>query len=207
MIDVIIPARNEENTIGDVLSAFMPTPLIRGITVVIDPDTTDETEAAAVGTLKDRPNSAVVHCPVGGKGQCVKYGIGFSDADRYMFCDADYIGLTRFHVEALTREYSGIMIGVPKIPDTLPLQSYHAWPWVSGFRTVPAFVVKDVDLHGYLMEIQINRAAYDYHLSPTMLIHMRGLHSPYRMTAKRVDEMNRDREWGLKHGALPPIMA
>lgn len=202
MIDVIIPARNEEITIGDILTAFMPALRINSIFVVIDPDTADATEEAAKGILKDRDNAHVIHSPEAGKGQCVRYALKYVDTDRVMFCDADYLGLTRFHVERMTVEYGGVMIGVPRMPSNLPPRSYPHWPWVSGFRTVPMMILKDLDLHGYLMETQINHAAYDYNISPTWLHYMRDLYSPYRMSDKRIREMERDREWGLKNGVL-----
>jgi glycosyltransferase involved in cell wall biosynthesis len=197
MIDVVIPARNEIRTIGPVVVVLKAHPMVGRVIVVVDSDTRDATANLAylAGASVRQPKG------VRGKGQCVAYGLERVKTDRVMFFDADLTGLTSTHVSQMTKTQKGMVIGIPDIPHNFPMKRIQAWPWCSGQRTIPTRVARRLDLHGYLMETQINAAAHRAKL-PLRFEHLQGLISPYEMTAKRLNEMERDREWGITHGIL-----
>lgn len=85
---VVIPAWNEERTIGEVVRAFRTHPLCREVIVVSDGsiDNTAKiahTEGAQVVELKE--NS--------GKGEAMEKGVEIAHADIIFFSDADILGL------------------------------------------------------------------------------------------------------------------
>jgi glycosyltransferase involved in cell wall biosynthesis len=203
MIDVIIPARNEEKTIGMVLKILNSNRLIGRIIVCVDADTTDLTESIA------RQHRGIVpaitkELGIRGKGQLVVAGLPYVRSPYVMFCDADYTGLTTAHILTMTHHVAPkqMRIGVPEYPDDVPGHVISAWPWISGFRVVPRELLRRLDLHGYLMETQINLAA-EAHRYKFRFRFMPGLVSPYQMTPQRILERERDRAWGIEKGILP----
>jgi glycosyltransferase involved in cell wall biosynthesis len=203
-IDVVIPARNEGGNIGMVLSVLKLHPAIGTVIVVADADTTDDTAALAREAL-DAEDMVLTEHDMRGKGQCVTHGLRHVSSEYVIFCDADITGLTVDHVSALTLgattgEYS-MTIGVPEVAHNLPTERIWAWRWVSGQRCVPTILVRRMKLHGYLMETQLNSAARFAEM-PVTFTWLSGLHSPYRMTEQRLQEMERDAKYGLEHGIL-----
>jgi hypothetical protein len=208
MIDVIIPARNEAETVGPIVAAFMAHPAISSVIVVVDADTTDGTGQVV------RDNGALaVYGSVGdvrGKGQCIRRGLDYVDSTQTILCDADLVGLTSDHI---TKLVSGrFVIGVPDLPLAEILSNpvvqdrtewfqaiIHTWDMVSGERSVPTRVLRELPLRGYLTETQINVACLQKGIRPEYKL-LEGLYSPFVMSEKRLRELNRDREWALAHG-------
>jgi len=95
-VAAVIPAFNEESTIGAVIDAVRQVPRVDEVIVVSD-GSDDATAAVA------RSHGAyVIELEANvGKGAALKAGIQRADADVYVFLDADLIGLTPEHVEAL----------------------------------------------------------------------------------------------------------
>jgi len=92
----IIPAYNEEKTIGNVLEILEQATLIKKIIVVSD-GSTDNTAAVA-----SRYNVEVIELEENrGKGGALKAGLANITADVVLFLDADLIGLTVEHVHSL----------------------------------------------------------------------------------------------------------
>lgn len=201
MIDVIVPARNEENTIGKIIRVLHEHPFIRTIMVCIDADSRDGTEMIARRTGHVTiPSTAGIR----GKGQLVTHGLKYVRTPYVMFCDSDYTGLSYSHITVLAGNLTPKItkIGVPDFPDMdVPPRVISSWPWVSGIRVVPTELVKELALHGYLMEVQINKQTVDrgYNFRFRFLP---GLNSPYKMSPKRLEEMERDRYWGLENKVL-----
>lgn len=95
-ITAIIPAYNEEKTVGAVVRALKQSELVEEVLVVSD-GSTDRTrqEAEAEGAI-------VYELPTkGGKGAAMMHGVTFTEAPVIAFFDADLIGLTPDHVERL----------------------------------------------------------------------------------------------------------
>lgn len=204
--DVIIPARNEDKTIGAIVREFKSHPDIREVFVIVDADTADNTADIALG------QRAVVVYGVRGKGQNVKIGLQHVKTDNIILCDSDLRYLDLGHIEILVSTEHEFVIGVPDFPLTEIMISpkmtwqwfprvFEAYKWVSGIRKVDRRVINRVDLHGYLNEVQINRAYERIGIQPEFR-HLRGVYSPFRMTDKRMEEMLRDRKWGEEHGVF-----
>lgn len=206
MIDVVIPARNEARTIGDVMDTFLWHPDIGRVLVVVDPDTTDNTEEVAMRVMSfssRRHGSMVLRGHEPGKGQCAKVGLSQVRTERVIFCDADITGLTPTHVtllSAITGHRQQTVL-VPNTNDQLPVHAVASWQWVSGERSLPTVVARSVPLHGYLMEEQLNRACKAAGIT-TSFAYAMDLYSRFNMTPKRLEEMERDRQWGIENGVF-----
>lgn len=95
-ITCIIPAYNEEKTIGSILDTLKKVEMVDNIIVVSDGsvDRTAEiglSKGVKVIDLKENK----------GKGGAMQAGLDSTDADIILFLDADLIGLTPTHVESL----------------------------------------------------------------------------------------------------------
>ena len=95
-IAAIIPAYNEEKTIGDVLSVVTECKQIDQVIVVSDGSTDDTVKIArqfggveVVELMENR-----------GKGGAMKAGLEHTRAGIILFLDADLIGLTGDHIDA-----------------------------------------------------------------------------------------------------------
>jgi glycosyltransferase involved in cell wall biosynthesis len=213
-IDVVIPARNEEKTIGAIVEVFKVHPCVRGVIVSVDSDTTDDTNIAAswAGAELEDPR---LHSNCG-KGQVVFAALHRVTADHVLFCDADYTGLTYDHVSQMcamiTEVPRGLILGVPDYPAGpdkwhpdrhIPGHVFKSWHWCTGFRGMPTDFVRDIPMHGYLMETQINQAARA-HSMPVVYERLFGLKSEYNITPQRKAEMERDRAYGIEKGILKP---
>jgi len=196
-IDVVIPARNEAKTISPIVNAFVDHPAINHVIVVVDKDTTDDTTVMANLTL-NMVNGWVLNRMSRGKGQGATLGLNDVTTDYVIFCDADIRGLTHDHISLLIADAvlgeDSMTIGIPDLPPNYPSNREWAWPWVSGERCLPTRIVRPLKLHGYLMETQINRAASHAKI-PVRMEHLPGLKSDFQMNAKRILEMQRDRDW------------
>jgi glycosyltransferase involved in cell wall biosynthesis len=205
-VDVVIPARNEDETIGQVVSVLRTHPAIGRIFVVVDKDTADFTTDYALSAIGGIQYGEVLNHMTRGKGQGVTYGTQFVTTKYVLYCDADITGLTYDHISLLLSDAivdgEFMTIGVPDIPDNYPTARIWAWPWVSGQRCVPVKLVRPLRLHGYLMETQINAAAKHSRL-PLRFEWLDGLKSSYYMGQKRIDEMELDAAFGRAHGLLP----
>ncbi|HHY03766.1 MAG TPA: glycosyltransferase family 2 protein, partial [Thermoanaerobacterales bacterium] len=97
LISAIIPAYNEEKTIGNVLSTLSSMDFIDEIIVVSD-GSCDRTVSIA-----KRYNVRIIELSSNqGKSNAVLKGVSSTKADIILMLDADLIGLTREHVISLT---------------------------------------------------------------------------------------------------------
>ena len=91
---IIIPAYNEENTLGNVLRALADSGW-KEIIVVSD-GSTDRTARVA-----RQHGAQVVELPVNlGKGGAMKIGSLSTQAEYLLFLDADLVGITKEHVDS-----------------------------------------------------------------------------------------------------------
>lgn len=213
-VDVIIPAKNERiATLIPTIMAFMPNELVQSILIVDNGLSVETMEAISILTLiREGDLSGIVdmiHRPEAkGKGQAVMEGLRFLGRpgdvlDRIVFCDADLYGFHRNHADALCNwDGPGMLIGVP---DYVPF-SHVPWPverpnWVgnSGERNVPFSLVRDLNLHGYAMETQINAAAKRANIGVTD-IPLPGVQGTDRWSPVRHAAMISDAEWLKENG-------
>lgn len=88
-IAVVLPAYNEESTLGATIQAFRAA-LPEAEIWVIDNNSTDATRAVAVDTLREAGGvGGVIHEPRKGKGNAVRRAFMDIDADAYVLADAD----------------------------------------------------------------------------------------------------------------------
>ncbi|MCR4330672.1 MAG: glycosyltransferase family 2 protein [Patescibacteria group bacterium] len=102
MVSVIIPAHNEEKTIGQVIKSVRSHPSVEEILVVND-GSTDETVAIA-----KRAGATIVYSfPVNqGKAAAMHYGVNHAKNNLILFLDADIEGLTHETVTELIEAVS-----------------------------------------------------------------------------------------------------
>lgn len=213
--DVVIPARNEEQSIGRVLTAFADYGGVRReyqigrVIVVIDDATTDDTAEMVLATRYTRPVEIMRKEGVKGKGQCVSYGTASVSCPWVMICDADWLNLTPDHIASIAETSiemgtRGMVIGVPEYPRGVPDHVISSWPWVSGFRMFPRFLIGFINQpHGYLLETQLNTIAAGIGMD---IVHLGcdGAISPFTWPLPdwRLQELKRDRLWGIWNGWL-----
>lgn len=155
--DVIIPARNEGETIAEVIRAARAAPA-SGRIIVIDDHSSDDTAAiaAAAGAEVIRSRSQA------SKAEALATGVAASDADVLVFFDGDITRARPDHFEALAEpvmsgEFSmccGLVdYGALRNPIFLRL------PPITGLRAVRRDVFERIPrekLNGFQIEIMIN---------------------------------------------------
>jgi len=197
-VDVIIPARNEEDTIGPVIEAFRAVEYVGNIIVVSNGNTPFPTADVAAGFGAFTRQDASIN----GKGEAIALGLEWVKTQNVVLCDGDLTGLTPTHVRQFTCVHCPKMtIGVPDWPGVSPV------PWavrmdifaqMSGQRCLPTSLLRSVPLFGYTVEAFLNRAA-DIEGLPVTYIHLEGVKGKIRQNKLRMEELRRDREWMKTH--------
>lgn len=137
LVDVVIPAHNEEATVADVVSAARAAQCVRRVIVVSDAST-DATarRARAAG-------AEVLEISVRNKGTAMAAGLFAIRSPRVGFLDADLTGLSPLHIEALCAIPEAMVIG--RREDCLRLETM---PPVGGERVMPIAVARRAELPG-----------------------------------------------------------
>ena len=158
-VSVIIPAYNEGARIEKVISAVKDASLPSEIIVVSDGSTDDTAEIARSEGVN------VIELPRNlGKGAAMKAGVCSTDADVYVFVDADLVGLTPQHVDNLISPVVegnadatlGVFGGGRPTTDL----AHKMTPGLSGQRAVKASFLKtlpSIEDSGYGVEVMLNR--------------------------------------------------
>lgn len=159
-VAVIIPAYNEAKNIEAVLTVLIGCPFIDQIIVVSDGSTDDTAEVA-------RRFSAVqvIELPENrGKGGAMKAGMEQTTAEIVLFLDADLIGLTEAHINALlepVRENRAMMsLGVFEKGRVATDLAQKVAPHLTGQRALMRELfngLSDLDLTRFGVEIALHR--------------------------------------------------
>ncbi len=157
-IVAIIPAYNEENTIGDVLSVLKKVDKIKKIIVVSDgskDDTVIVAKSFDVEVIALKENM--------GKGGAMKVGLDDGPADILLFLDADLIGLKKKHVNALLNpvleDRADITIGVFEEGRVFTDLAQKMIPKLSGQRALRASVLNgmsNLEVARFGVEVALN---------------------------------------------------
>jgi glycosyltransferase involved in cell wall biosynthesis len=157
-IAAIVPAFNEERTIGDVVRALKACALITEVVVVSDGSTdgtADTARAAGADVVRQLPVRK-------GKGGAMQHGVALTDAEVLFFCDADLLHFKPENAEAIIR---------PVIEGTLAMSvglrdrgEFMIWlegrlPFIGGERAMRRSVfesIPDIFLKGFKVEAALN---------------------------------------------------
>ncbi len=155
----IIPAYNEEKTIGSVLAVLKEASLINQIIVVSDGSTDNTVEVAKsydVQVVELRENR--------GKGGALQAGLDNTKADIVLFMDADLLGLTTDHVDRLVMpvlsEEADMTIGIFEKGRIATDFAQKMAPKLSGQRAIKFSVleqISDLDVARFGVEVALNR--------------------------------------------------
>lgn len=134
-VAAIIPAYNEEKTIGEVLNAVKSARLVDNIIVV-----SDGSSDSTAGVARQSGANVIELTKNMGKGGALKVGLDNSSSETILFLDADLIGLTGEHVIKLVEPvYSGrvdMSIGIFKGGRFATDLAQKVSPYLSGQRAV-----------------------------------------------------------------------
>ncbi|HOB29399.1 MAG TPA: glycosyltransferase family 2 protein [Bacillota bacterium] len=159
-VAAIVPAYNEEKTIGAVLEVLTKCRLINEVIVVSDGSTDDTVKIAL-----QFDGVQVVELPENrGKGGAMKAGLEQTAAEIVLFLDADLIGLTEDHVNALLQpvlENQALMsLGVFEKGRVATDLAQKVAPYLSGQRALQRDLLSDLsdlDLTRFGVEVALHR--------------------------------------------------
>lgn len=166
-ISAIIPAYNEERTVGKVLTVLKEVGEVEEIIVVND-GSTDST-ARVAGDFR----ATVLNLPENkGKGAALKAGLDYCGSEYVLFLDADLVGLTKEHVRALLapvlNQTADMAVGVFRSGRARTDWAQRICPYLSGQRAARKAVLnnmKDMDITGYGFEMALTRYIYKENIS------------------------------------------
>lgn len=158
-VAAIVPAYNEEKTVGNVVCALREAEIFDAILVV------DDGSIDATARVAAEAGARVLRLPAnGGKGPAMRAGImAAPEAEVVAFFDADLVGLTAVHarrlVEPVARGEAAMMVG---LRDRGPFTVFSKiFPYISGERAMRrdvAEVVPESFWQGYKIELGFNAA-------------------------------------------------
>lgn len=152
-VDVVIPACDEADTIGDVVTACREAPSAGLVIVVVNGTDNGTWEAAG------NAGAYVTGNTTADKGSAMRAGLGVVNTETVLFCDGDLVGLTWRHVEAMATlgPLDGQLAGLTENP----LVGLTRWlPPITGQRRLPTEFAKRLPLlgSGYEAELRIDAA-------------------------------------------------
>lgn len=172
--DIVIPACDEAATIGDVVAACVRAPSAGLVTVVVNG--TDNGTAVAAGNA----GAYVTTRLEADKGAALRQGLRVVLTGTVLFCDADLVGLTPEHVEAMLNlpPLNGQLAGLTERSTT---RLSRLLPPITGERRLPTDFAKTLPLagSGYEAEMRINAAVGKAGL-PHRTVVLRGVTNPTR---------------------------
>lgn len=157
-IAALVIAYNEEKTIGPIVKTLADSGFFNEVIVISD-GSTDET-----AEISRRSGATLVHqLPIkGGKGAAMLHGLTHTDAQLLFFADADLIGFSKDHIEAIVRpvlDGKKVMnVGLRDRGSALMKLASHM-PLIGGERAMMRHVIENINpeyLQGFMIESALN---------------------------------------------------
>lgn len=181
-IAAIVPALNEEETIGHVVKTLVDSKVFDEVIVISDGShdrTAERAREAGATTVHELPP----HPGRGGKGQALEHGVTHTDAEFVAFFDADLVGFTTEHVRLLVGPVlSGKRTMNTAWRDRGPVWNFvqmHLMPLIGGERVMPRHAFEVIPfrfIRGFMIEAatnyycRVNRLPYGGTLLPGLTI-------------------------------------
>jgi len=161
-VAAIIPAYNEEKTIGNVLIALQESAVVDRIIVV-----SDGSDDLTVNVVMQFENVEVIELLENrGKGGAVKVGLEHCEADIILILDADLIGLTNQHIEDLLKPVlegkASMSVGIFEKGRVATDIAQKMAPFLSGQRALKRDLlenISDLDLSRFGIEVALHQYA------------------------------------------------
>ena len=158
-IKALIPAFNEEKTIGNIIDVLNKVSRIKEI-IVVDDGSIDNTYQKA-----KKHGARVIRLPENkGKGAALQEGISHVDTDIILLLDGDLIGLRVEHIYKLINpvlsDEADMTIGIFKKGRNLTDLAQVVSPKLSGQRAIKLSElkkVKNLDKKGFGVEVSLNK--------------------------------------------------
>ncbi|MEL7566365.1 MAG: glycosyltransferase family 2 protein [Dehalobacterium sp.] len=165
-ITAVIPAYNEESTIGEIVTVLSKIKEIEKIIVVSDGSedaTAEEAEKAGAQVIELAENI--------GKGGAMMAGVERAQSDIILFLDADLIGLTPAHVKSMIdpviSDEVEMSIGIFEKGRLATDLAQVVAPYLSGQRALRKELLKalgDIEDCGFGVEVALTKYAHDHHI-------------------------------------------
>lgn len=163
LITAVIPAYNEEGTIGKTVSVLCQVAEINEIIVVSDGSEDDTAEEAK------KAGARVIELPENmGKGGAMMAGVALARGEIILFLDADLIGLTPDHVRSLIHPVLKgeveMSIGIFEKGRLATDLAQFVAPYLSGQRALKKELLKaieDIEDTGFGVEVALTKYAHD----------------------------------------------
>jgi len=157
-VAAIVPAYNEEKTVGDVVRALVASKMFDEVIVVSD-GSTDHTADEARQAGATRVDSFHIR---GGKGGALLHGLTHTDANVIMFADSDLYGFTPEHaravLEPVLRGKRAMNVGLRDRGKFMMRLEAHL-PLIGGERALTRNIVENIHprfLRGFMVEAALN---------------------------------------------------
>jgi len=195
VVSAIIPAYNEERTVGKVIQVLLEMDEIHEVIVVSDGSTDHTAQVARQAGAK------VIELPANlGKGGAMKAGLDCCSGDIVLFLDADLLGLTQNHVKALLKpvldnDY-GMSVGVFEDGRFSTDLAQKISPFLSGQRAVRRDVLDKIcnmEMTKFGVEIALTRCVRKYNIPYT------------RVMLKNMSHIMKEEKLGWKKGVQARI--
>ncbi|GAW94310.1 glycosyltransferase family 2 protein [Calderihabitans maritimus] len=159
-VSAVIPAYNEEKTVGEIVRVLHEVPQVKEIIVVSDGSTDRTVEVARNAGAK-----VIALTQNTGKGAAMMAGVREAKYGVILFLDADLIGLTAAHVVDLINpvllDEADMTVGIFERGRIATDLAQDLAPFLSGQRAIKKCILHDIDLEParFGVEVAITRYA------------------------------------------------